>query len=276
MNKIYLIDNECIFNAGENTLKSKGDDEFKIQLPNASARLLTVLIQRVGEVVPRDALLKIVWEDHGYKGTDNNLNSYISQLRTRLLAIGMSGDIISTIPKQGFRFNANIKELNSEIDSVDEKAITPPLVIYKSMFDNGKDHGIFSVVKRKATLILNEFYIKLSIASLMALIFILIFNNSFSNNKNHDFGVKYFLTKKSDCNIFTLVPFQRNEVDDLISLANGAIRKHGIDCLNGKKIVFFMNAKNNNATKSALILSVCFFDVANGKYYECINIRDPK
>lgn len=277
MKNIYIIDNNYVFDVNNNTIKSKGNEEFTILLPNASARLLSVLIQHSGETISRDKLLKVVWDDHGFKGTGNNLNSYISQLRAKISEIGMSGDTIKTIPKQGFRLNADVRILKTEVMTVVNENIGNRFVIYEKKRNPIKKKNVHFNIKAA----LNEFskiitHSKLLI--LMGIVFIFIIIHSLWKKENHEFGVgvSYLLQKNKDCTIYTLLPFQNNDIGSLNSQVTNTLRKHGIDCTNGKKIIFFMNAKNNKATNAGTILSVCFFDKVRGKYYECKNIRDPK
>jgi hypothetical protein len=52
-----------------------------------------------------------VWEENGYKASTFNLSKSISTLRKGFKSIGLTDDIIETIPKQGFILHANIRHL---------------------------------------------------------------------------------------------------------------------------------------------------------------------
>ena len=66
---------------------------------------LVVLVERCGELVGRNELLRAVWPDVYVE--ENNLNSNIFMLRR---AFGAE-NYIATIPRRGYRFMANVREL---------------------------------------------------------------------------------------------------------------------------------------------------------------------
>lgn len=57
-------------------------------------------------LIKRQQLLEEVWEERGLKGTNSNLNNYISLLRRHLAQLGET-ELIITYPRQGFKFVAN-------------------------------------------------------------------------------------------------------------------------------------------------------------------------
>jgi DNA-binding winged helix-turn-helix (wHTH) protein len=77
--------------------------------PKAFETLL-VLVEQRGEVVSRRDLIRAVWPDtHVVEGT---LNSNIFALR-RVLGESERGDVfIATVPRRGYRFIANVREVN--------------------------------------------------------------------------------------------------------------------------------------------------------------------
>ena len=73
----------------------------KVALQEQPFRLLSILIERAGEVVTRDELQRELWPDDTYVGFDEGLNSAIRRLRS---AFGDSADnprFIETIPRRG-------------------------------------------------------------------------------------------------------------------------------------------------------------------------------
>jgi adenylate cyclase len=80
------------------------DSEIVPLTPKALDTLL-VLVERRGELVSRQELLRAVWPDVCVE--ENNLNSNIFMLRR---AFGEE-NYIATIPRRGYRFMANVQEI---------------------------------------------------------------------------------------------------------------------------------------------------------------------
>ncbi|WP_230353091.1 winged helix-turn-helix domain-containing protein [Lelliottia sp. WAP21] len=96
-----------LFNSADHTLECGDNDEF-IKLSIPSSQLLELLILSKGELVTRDYLLTEVWDKNGLRGSNNNLNQYMSILRRTLAAHGCD-NLFITVPKVGFRLNTEIK-----------------------------------------------------------------------------------------------------------------------------------------------------------------------
>lgn len=96
-----------LFNPADHTIECGDNDEF-IKLSIPASQLLELLILSKGELVTRDYLLTEVWDKNGLRGSNNNLNQYMSILR-RTLANHGCDNLFITIPKIGFRLNTDIK-----------------------------------------------------------------------------------------------------------------------------------------------------------------------
>ncbi|MBJ7221531.1 MULTISPECIES: winged helix-turn-helix domain-containing protein [unclassified Brenneria] len=103
---IYIIAEEIRFNPDDCTLVNHQDDDF-IKLSIPACRLLEQLLLSGGETLTREYLLTEVWDKYGLRGTNSNLNQYISILRRALAGYGCE-NLIVTIPKIGFRLNTDI------------------------------------------------------------------------------------------------------------------------------------------------------------------------
>lgn len=79
-----------------------------VQLSKPGARLLAELIIHSGEIMTREDLIKKVWEDHNLTPSGSNLSNHISLLRKAFLQLDMTERIIITVPKVGFRLEAEI------------------------------------------------------------------------------------------------------------------------------------------------------------------------
>ena len=96
--KIYQFE-DYLLDVSEQRLQKNGAD---IQLTPKVFGVLTVLLDRHGQLVSRDELMKEVWHDTFVEET--NLRYCIHALRK-----AFDQDLIETVPKRGYRFNAAVR-----------------------------------------------------------------------------------------------------------------------------------------------------------------------
>jgi DNA-binding winged helix-turn-helix (wHTH) protein/tetratricopeptide (TPR) repeat protein/TolB-like protein len=89
----------------------------RVRLQDQPFRLLTILLERSGEVVSRDELRQKLWPADTYVEFDGSLNAALKRLRAALGDSAENPVFIETIPKRGYRFIAPvaIEEKPSEI-----------------------------------------------------------------------------------------------------------------------------------------------------------------
>jgi adenylate cyclase len=90
-------------------------DEHRLAQNGAELRLrgkvfdtLCVLVQNAGRLVRKDELLRAVWPDTIVE--ENNLDHCVSQLRK---VFGAENSFIETVPRQGYRFNVEVKTVSA-------------------------------------------------------------------------------------------------------------------------------------------------------------------
>jgi len=76
-----------------------------VRLSDQSLRLLTLLLQRPGDVVTRDEIRQALWPET-HVDFDHSLNVALNRLRQSLG--GKESQFIETVPKVGYRFIAEI------------------------------------------------------------------------------------------------------------------------------------------------------------------------
>ncbi|NEG60622.1 winged helix-turn-helix domain-containing protein [Pantoea agglomerans] len=104
---IYIIDDQITYNSDDCTLSHIPTHET-LSLSISSGRLFEQLLNSQGEILARDTLLTEVWDKYGLRGSNSNLNQYLSILRRALASYGCE-NLIITIPKIGIRLNTEIK-----------------------------------------------------------------------------------------------------------------------------------------------------------------------
>jgi TolB-like protein/DNA-binding winged helix-turn-helix (wHTH) protein/Tfp pilus assembly protein PilF len=85
--------------AGE--LRKQGN---RIRLQDQPFQVLTVLLQRPGDIVTREELRSQIWPEDTFVDFDNSLNTAINKLREALGDSADSPRFIETLPRRGYRF----------------------------------------------------------------------------------------------------------------------------------------------------------------------------
>ncbi len=108
----FIINKRLKYHEDRSIIEAIDDNMEPIVLTATLNRLLALLVKNNSLLLTREHILTQVWDEHGQTASNNNLNNYISMLRKILATLGEE-DIISTLPRQGFMFNA------AEVNTVD-------------------------------------------------------------------------------------------------------------------------------------------------------------
>lgn len=128
---------ECIingivkYNSDDGTLLSPDNAIDMIKLTRVVNELLLLLINNNHSLLSRETLLRELWEKRGLNASGNNLSNYVSILRKTLAKCGCPG-LITTVPKHGFLFEADITLLAKTEEQRPAPALAepqPPLVL---------------------------------------------------------------------------------------------------------------------------------------------------
>lgn len=99
-----------------------------IAITPKAVETLTVLLQRRGRLVERDELMNEVWPDVAVE--DGNLTVTVSMLRKALGEDGNGRRFIETVPRLGYKFVADVREVIEEVPAlVFEKQTSGRIVI---------------------------------------------------------------------------------------------------------------------------------------------------
>lgn len=107
----YLINHSVKFNPVDCTLFSPGFTVDMITITRLSSDLLVLFVENNQVPLSRETILNKLWENRGLSASSNNLNNYVSILRKVMKQCGSPG-VITTIPKYGFLFNAEVVRLD--------------------------------------------------------------------------------------------------------------------------------------------------------------------
>ena len=105
-----------------------------VPLTPKALEVLAILVQSPGSIVEKDDLIQKVWPDAFVE--DSNLSVHIFNLRKALGQGADTDNYIETIPRVGFRFNAEVERINwDNVDLIVEKR-TRSLVTSAPPFDS--------------------------------------------------------------------------------------------------------------------------------------------
>jgi DNA-binding winged helix-turn-helix (wHTH) protein len=106
-------------NAEQGKLRKLG---APVRLRRQGIRVLTCLADRPSEVVTRDELRDVLWGRQIFVDFREGLNTCVKELRT---ALGDDADqprFIETVPRQGYRFIAQVERVNGTNGDSDREA----------------------------------------------------------------------------------------------------------------------------------------------------------
>jgi len=117
-----------------------GFDQFEVDLSSGELRkngcrirlqpqpfqLLTLLLERPGEVVTREEVCRKLWPDGTFVDFDHGLGTAIKKIREALCDSAEKPRFIETLPRRGYRFIGNIRQPTVRI--ADSKPPTTPVI----------------------------------------------------------------------------------------------------------------------------------------------------
>jgi len=90
----------------------------KIPLQDQPFRVLTLLVQRPGELISREEFQKSLWPGDTFVEFDEGLNKAVQKLRHALDDSSDNPRFIETLPRKGYRFIAPVDRTAGEVDAV--------------------------------------------------------------------------------------------------------------------------------------------------------------
>lgn len=123
----FICNNSLLFDPEAHAISLVGQPESVLTLSAPAVRLLQEFIKHKGHDLSREELITRVWEEFGFTPSGNNLNKAVSELRKSFQALGEGYEFIVTVPRYGFRFEADvIFQPGENIQSVDPQPPSAP------------------------------------------------------------------------------------------------------------------------------------------------------
>jgi DNA-binding winged helix-turn-helix (wHTH) protein/tetratricopeptide (TPR) repeat protein len=103
---------EYVFDAKTGALTRK---DRKLHLPEQTARLLAVLLERANTLVTREELRTALWPNEEFLDYEQGINTAVNRLRNAIRDSSRNPPFIKTIPKRGYSFQGEVKRLDSPL-----------------------------------------------------------------------------------------------------------------------------------------------------------------
>ena len=111
-----------------------------MSLTPKAVETLLVLVQQNGRLVEREQLMNAIWPDTFVE--DGNLNFNVSVLRKALGTDEAGEQYIQTVPRHGYRFNADVREVAEEVPAlIVEKHTRARVVVEEREFPGADRDG---------------------------------------------------------------------------------------------------------------------------------------
>src|SRR5207244_1252985 len=98
-----------------------------LKLQPQPAKVLSVLVNRAGEVVTRQELAEQVWGSETFVDFEQGLNYAIRQIRTVLEDDADHPRFLETLPKRGYRFIAEVRKDDAPTELVPPSSTDQPI-----------------------------------------------------------------------------------------------------------------------------------------------------
>src|SRR5467141_814604 len=98
----------------------------KVPLQDQPFKVLTLLLQRPGELVTREELQRALWPGDTFGEFDEGLNKAVQKLRQALEDSSDSPRFIETLPRKGYRFIAVVESPVEEAGATAPQPIPVP------------------------------------------------------------------------------------------------------------------------------------------------------
>ena len=97
----------------------------RVKLQEQPFRILSLLLQRPGEIVTREQLRQTLWPEGTHVNFDGSLNAALKKLRAALQDDAENPRFVETVPRQGYRFLAPVHIVSLVASETQENIAVP-------------------------------------------------------------------------------------------------------------------------------------------------------
>ncbi|WP_375055734.1 transcriptional regulator [Zobellella sp. DQSA1] len=258
---LYVINGRLVFNDEDGSIRLSGEDEVFALLPSPASRLLSYFIEHNGRNISRDELLSEVWDKYGLVASGNNLNNYVSMLRRSLSEAG-ENELIVTIPRFGFSFNAGVQVEGGG------KAVHNSNEFSDSIFG----HGVF-IIRDK------PYLLKAGLILAMVVLMMLTYLGTKKLWSTEVVEYQVNLGSIDNCKVYTVIGVKSAHVhsDDMLNNVSERLKELKLSCSQPAEVYYFENAdwlwSKKGGVKGAYFVAYCPSGFKERAHYShCENI----
>lgn len=260
----YIISLTLIFDPESRLLMLRNNTQLVVGLSNPATRLLSELIKNNKTELTRETLLKHVWEDFGFSPSGATLSNHISELRKAFEALGMSKDILITVPRRGFKLDA---EIHPETKPPKESASVEHIELQPSSQPAPVDNVATADVNISSKKPLRS--MKIPALSLLFFLCVTAVTAAWVTlSKNEQ---PTFIGSQDKCHIYTLNEGKREPAQS--ERARKMLVNEGIDCAQTDLDIYYMEARPANEFLKVYLMSVCTKN-NDTSYKNCNNFKE--
>lgn len=253
-----------VFDPDSQLLMLRNDNLLTVGLSNPATRLLSELIRNNKIELTRETLIKHVWEDYGFSPSSATLSNHISELRKAFEALGVSKDILITVPRIGFKMEAEIHpETKPPKESIPaEQAETLPPVRQQAAEGNVVAGSVAVSSKKpphKIKIAALSLLLILGVTAAMAAWVTLSWNEQPS-----------LIGTQDKCHIYTLD--EGKPEPDQAGRARKMLADEGIDCTQTDRDIYYMEARPANNLLKISFMAACNKN-SDMSYTNCNNFK---
>ncbi|WP_048797042.1 MULTISPECIES: winged helix-turn-helix domain-containing protein [Serratia] len=263
----YIINLTLVFDPESKSLVLRNNSQLAIGLSNPATRLLTELIKNNRMELTRETLIKHVWEDFGFSPSSATLSNHISELRKAFEALGVSKDILLTVPRIGFKMDAEIHpetkppkeppiaEDIAPLLPVNEKTAVEDIIMSDSHVNSKKP-------LRKMNVRVLPFLLVLSVTAA-------VFAWSILNTHEQ----RALIGIQAKCRIYTLD--EGKEEPGQLEYVRKMLTEEAIDCSQTNIDIYYMETRPANELLKVHFMAACTKSNDMG-YTKCDNFKQVK
>jgi tetratricopeptide (TPR) repeat protein/DNA-binding winged helix-turn-helix (wHTH) protein/TolB-like protein len=149
-------------------------NNLRIRLSGQPFEVLSLLLERPGEVVTREEIRQRLWSDNVFVDFERSLNSAVKKLRHTLNDNPDNPRYIETLPRKGYRFIGVIEKPHTPTDPTaeQESSRSVPLVYYPGLSSDRRvhpDHAATSIPASQLSSSRGAWLVAIGIIALVAL-----------------------------------------------------------------------------------------------------------
>jgi DNA-binding winged helix-turn-helix (wHTH) protein len=269
----YIINLSIVFEPGTRILALKNDAMLSIELTKPASRLLCELIENNRSTRSKDLLIQNVWVNYGFTHSKANLSNHISELRKAFVNLGQDSDVIVTVPKVGFRMEAEIhpvakpEKITKELMVEEGNAVlvdeTTTLIKERTLSRPEKKTEKIQKSRQTARFKIITLVVVLLLASAAGITFMLLQKND----------VIPLATTIGKCNIYNLN--NTSSSTNFIENITNELKKQQVNCTHETLDIYYTETRSNSNLQKMSLMAICKYNDET-HYQSCLNHKSVK